>query len=71
MKRILFCLLLAFAFGLSSSATCPYDGQTAWATGNTKAIHTINGDKTSCEYAHPINMADAKAGKHVFWQICD
>ena len=71
MKKTLAGLALLFAFGTAPTATCPYDGQTAYATGHTKAIITPNGQKTSCEYSHPINMADATAGKHVFWQICD
>jgi hypothetical protein len=64
-------LLLALAFSGAGTATCPYDGQTAYATGHTKTIHTIKGETTSCEYSHPINMADARQGKHVFWQLCE
>jgi hypothetical protein len=49
-------LILALMFSGSGTATCPYDGQTAYATGHTKTIHTIKGETMSCEYSHPINI---------------
>ena len=68
---VLFLILAALA--LQSTATCPYCGQTAYATGNTKTIYLPNGGGAakSCEYSHPIDMNDSSKGRHVFWQLCN
>jgi hypothetical protein len=66
-----FLLLPVLMLAGSGTATCPYDGQTAYATGNTKTIYTTKGSATSCEYSHPVNMADARQGKHEFWALCE
>ncbi len=73
MKRLpmIVLLLVGTMFALQETATCPYDGVTANATGHYKTVHTANGEATSCEYAHPVNVQDASQGRHVFWQICD
>jgi hypothetical protein len=73
-KRVWPTILLAFIFlfyGGGDSATCPYCGESAPATGNTKTVYTSSGPHQSCEYAHAVNIQDARDGKHVFWQICD
>jgi hypothetical protein len=54
-----------------STSTCPYDGQAAYATGNQKQIYSSAGPVQSCEYSHAINFPDGRAGRHVFWAICD
>jgi hypothetical protein len=70
LKRLLLVTALLMFF-FQSSATCPYCGKDASATGHTKTINTIQGPKQSCEYAHPINIMDSREGKHVFWQLCN
>lgn len=72
MRLVSMGLLLSVLMLTSSvNAVCPYDGQTAYATGNTKTIRTANGTALSCEYSHAINLADARQGKHEFWAPCE
>lgn len=69
MKR--FAILLFLFFGLflgmaracDSFATCPYDGQSANSTGETK----IEDGKTFWKYSHPV---PSEHTTHTFWAQC-
>jgi hypothetical protein len=71
MRTILLLLfLVTVAFAYPTSAPCPYDGQQAAYTGHSKEVMHADGKHILCEFAHPINVADAREGSHRFWQDC-
>jgi hypothetical protein len=73
MKRVAMAvvLLVTTAFAFPTSAPCPIDGQTAYYTGHYQEVQNGRpGVSRLCEFAHPVNINDENAGRHVFWQDC-
>jgi hypothetical protein len=74
MKRMFIIIAAILAFAITApaanpTAICPFDGQSAWITGQTRH------DGKECQYSH-IRFVYGRDGllsetKHAFWHACD
>lgn len=61
----------AVCYATSQTATCPQDGETAYATGNKNAIEGSGFPPSySCEYSHIYGGGPHGNETHTFWAAC-